>query len=88
MLTCHLQLKAKSKIESPFLMYRLFVKIKHLPPLSTVNLPLAELIHILTAFHHRHTSLVRFTHSLIDACEFAELVFLKEIFLKNGYPEE
>ena len=32
MLTCHLQLKVKSKTECPFLMYRLVVKIKHLPP--------------------------------------------------------
>ena len=38
MLTCHLQFKVKSKTECPFLMYRLFVKIKHLPLLSTVNL--------------------------------------------------
>ena len=34
MLTCHLQLKTK----------RLFVKIKHLPFLTTVNLPLVEFI--------------------------------------------
>ena len=44
MLTCHLQLKTKSKTECPFLMYRLFVKIKHLPFLTTVNLPLVEFI--------------------------------------------
>ena len=37
MLTCHLQLKMKSKTECPFLMYRLFAKIKHLPLLSTIN---------------------------------------------------
>ena len=71
MLTCHLQLKVKSKTECPFLMYRLFVIIKHLPLLSTVNLPLVEFIHILTAFYHLPISLVLFTHSLIDACEFA-----------------
>ena len=32
MLKCHLQLKVKSKEECPFLMYTLFVKVKHLPP--------------------------------------------------------
>ena len=73
MLTCHLQLKVKSKTECPFLMYRLVVKIKHLPPLSTVNLPLVEFIHILTAFYHLPLSLVLFTHLLIDAYDFAQV---------------
>ena len=54
-----------------FLMYRLFLKIKYLPTLSTVNLPLVEFIHILTDFYHLPISLVLFTHSLTDACEFA-----------------
>ena len=72
MLTCHLRLKVKSKTESPFLMYRLVVKTKHLPPLSIVNLPLAEFIHILTAFYDLPISLVLFTHSLINAYEFAQ----------------
>ena len=31
-------IESKSKTECPFLIYRLVVKIKHLPPLSTVNL--------------------------------------------------
>ena len=35
MLTCHLQLKVKRKTECPFLMYTLFVKIKHLPLFET-----------------------------------------------------
>ena len=52
-------------------MYRLFVKIKHLPLMSTINLPLVEFIHILTAFYHLPISLVLFTHSLIDASEYA-----------------
>ena len=71
--TCHLQLKAKSKIECPFLVYRLFGKIKHLPFLSTVNLPLVESIHILTAFYYLTISLLLFTHSFIIACEFAQV---------------
>ena len=71
------------------------MKIKYLPLLSTVNLPLVKFIHILTAFYHLPISFVLFTHSLVDACEFAqvglnytEIVCLKEIFLKNGYPED
>ena len=70
MLTCHLQLKVKSKTECPFLMYRLFVKIKHLPLLSNGNLSLVEFIQILTASYHLAISLVLFTHSLIDASNF------------------
>ena len=73
MLTCHLQLKVKSKTECPFLIYRLFVKIKHLPLMSTVNLPLVEFIHILTAFYGLTICLVLVTHSLIDASEFAQV---------------
>ena len=37
----------ENKTEYPFLMYRLFVKIKHLPLLATINLPLVEFIHSL-----------------------------------------
>ena len=70
-LTCHLQLKMKSKTEGTFLMYKLFVKIKHLPLLSNVNLPLVEFIHILAAFYRLSISLVLLTHSLIDASEYA-----------------
>ena len=57
----------------PFLMYRLVVKIKHLPPLSTVNLPLVEFIQFLTAFYHLPTMMEMFTHSLIDASNFAQV---------------
>ena len=73
MLTCHLQLKMKSKTECPFLMYRIFVKIKHLPLLPNVNLPLVEFIHILTAFCHLPLSLVLYTHLLVDASKLAQV---------------
>ena len=66
-----MEAKQNSKTECPFAMYKLFVKIKHLPLLSTVNLPLVEFIHILTVFYHLPIGLVLFTHSLIDALEFA-----------------
>ena len=69
--TYYLQLKMKSRTESPLLMCRLSMKIKRLLLLSTVNLPLVEFIHILTVFYHLPVSLVLFTHSFIDACEFA-----------------
>ena len=64
MLTYHLQLKIKNKTECLFLMCKLFVKIKHLPILSTVNLPLVEFIPSLTAVFHLPINLVLFTHSL------------------------
>ena len=73
MLTCHLQLKMKNKTEFPFLIYRLFVKIKHLPLLFTLNLLLVEFIYILTAFYDLPISLVLLTHSLIDASEYAQV---------------
>ena len=74
MLTCHLQLKVKTKTECPFLMYRLFMNIKHLPLLFTVNLPLVEFIHILKAsLYTLPLSLVMFTNSLKDASEFAQV---------------
>ena len=43
-------IECKKQKRCPFLMYRLFMKIKYLPLLSTVNLPLVEFIHILTVF--------------------------------------
>ena len=49
------------------------MKIKHLPILFTVNLPLAEFIHILTAFYHLSISLILFTHSLIDGPKYAQV---------------
>ena len=54
-------------------MYRFFVKIKNLPPLSTRKLPLVEFIHILTAAYDLPISLVLFTHSLIDPSEYAQV---------------
>ena len=74
MVTCHLQLKAESKTEYRFLIYRLFVKIKHLPLLSTGKLPLVEFIHMLTDFYYLPISFALFTHSLTDACKFAQVV--------------
>ena len=62
-LTYYLQLKMKIKTECPSLMYRLLMRMKHLPLLSTINLLLVEFIHILTAFYHLPISLIRFTHS-------------------------
>ena len=63
----------KSKTECPFLMYRLYVKIKHLPLLSTINLTLVEFIHILTAFYHLPIRLVQGRPSLIDASKYAQV---------------
>ena len=48
--------------------HRLFAKIKHLPLLF----PLLDFIHILTAFYHLPISFVLYTHSLIDAPEYAQ----------------
>ena len=65
--------KIESKKRSRMsLMYRLFMKIKHLPYLSTVNLSLVEFKHILTAFSHLPFSLVLFTHCLVDASKYAQ----------------
>ena len=85
----------KSKTESSLLMYRLFVKINHLPFLFTVNLPLVEFIHILTVFNHPSISgtvyklahrYLRIRSSWITLHK--ELLSLEEIFLKNGYSED
>ena len=73
MQTCHLQLKMKNKTEFPFLIYILFVKIKHLPLLFTLNLLLVEFIYILTAFYDLPIKLVLLTHSLMDAPEYAQV---------------
>ena len=40
---------------------------------SAPKVPLVDFIHILTDFYHLPVSLVLFTHSLIDACEFAQI---------------
>ena len=66
-------LKMRSKTEWPFLMYRLFMEIKHLPLLCTVNLPSMEFVHILTAFYHLPLSLVLYTQLHIDASEYAQV---------------
>ena len=62
----------KTKADSPLLIYRLYVKIKHLPPLFTINLPLVEFIHILIAFYHLPV-FVLFTHSLMNASKYAQV---------------
>ena len=72
-LTCYLQLKMKSKAECPFLMYRLFVKIKHSLLLSILNLLLVEFLQILTGFYHLPVSLILFSHFLIDASEYPQV---------------
>ena len=72
-LTCYVQLKLISKAECPFLIYRLFVKIKNLPLLSTINLASMEFIHILKVFYQLPISLVLFTNSIIDPDECAQL---------------
>ena len=44
-----------------------------LTKVSAPKVPLVDFIHILTDFYHLPVSLVLFTHSLIDACEFAQV---------------
>ena len=93
MIECHLQLNMKGKTECPFLMNKLFVRIKRLPLLSTVNLTLVEPKHILKTFYHLPISLVLLIHTFAYRCFricliwtklYTELVCLKDIFLKNG----
>ena len=74
MLTCHLQLRMKCKTECPFLMNRLFEKIKKFPLLSTANQLLMNFIPILTAFYHLPINLVLPTHSLIDTSGYTQVV--------------
>ena len=92
MRTFHLQLKVNCKRECPLLMYRLFLKIKHLPLLSI--LPLVKLIYIFTTFNHLPLRLVLSTHSHLDASEYVgaelitnEICVSKRNFLKNACPE-
>ena len=92
MLTCHLQLKIKSNSECPFLLYRLFEKVKHLPLQSTVNLPLVEFIHILTGFTYKFGTVYTLTYRCFQICLswstlHTKLVCLKQVFLKSRYPE-
>ena len=96
MLTCHLKLKVKSKAECLFSIYRLFVKIKHLPLLSTVNLLLVEFIHILTTLYqstYKSGTVYRHSYRSLQICSrwtklHYELVCLEETFLKIGYPKD
>ena len=73
MIACNLRLNVKSKTECPFLIYKLIANIEHLPPLSTINLPLVEFLHISTVSYHLPTSLVPFRHSLLDAYELVQV---------------
>ena len=93
MLTYHLQLRMKSKTEFPFLMYRLFAKIKYFP-LVYRKPTFGE---VYTHFDSFLPSTYRFgTVSTLDYRCFqtclswsklcAELVFLKQIFLKKWLP--
>ena len=85
---------AKSKTECPFLMYRLFVKIKHLPLLSTANLPLVEwYFESFLTSTYKFGILYTLTYRCLRICSswtklHNELVCTKEIFLKNVYPED
>ena len=49
-----------------------FVKFL-LAKVSAPKVTLVDFIHILTDFYHLPVSLVLFTHSLIDACKFAQV---------------
>ena len=92
MLTCHFQLKMKSKTECHFSMYRFSAKMNYLPLPSTLNLLLVEFIHILT--DDKKSCTYKFCNVLTcfrvcSSCTklHTELVCLKRVFLENGYPE-
>ena len=95
-LTCHIQLKTKSKAERPFLMHRLFMKLKHLPFQSTVNLPLVEFIKILhfdsfLPFTYEFGTVYTLTYRYFRICSsqtvlHTELVCLKQFFLQKWLP--
>ena len=53
-----------------FLDVKAICEEKYLALLSTINLTLAEFLHILTAFYHLPRSFVLFTRSLIDRSEY------------------
>ena len=63
----------KRKAECPFLMYWLFMKIKHSLLLSILNLLLVEFLQMLTGFYHLPVSLILFSHFLIDASEYPQV---------------
>ena len=56
-----------------FLNLQIIREDKYLPLLSPANLPLLEFIHVLTAFYHLTIGFVWYTHSLIDASEYAQV---------------
>ena len=91
MLTYHLQLRMKSKTECHF---RLFVKIKHLPLLSTANLPLVVYTHFdnFLPSTYKFGNVYTLVYRGFRICSswtklYTTLICLKQIFLKNGYPE-
>ena len=95
MLTCHLRLKVKSKTECPFLMYRLVAKIKHLPPVYCKPTFSGVYTHFDSFLPSTYKSGTVYTlaYRCLSICSswtklHNELVCLKEIFLKNGYPED
>ena len=49
------------------------MQIRHLPLLSSINLPLVELIHILTVFCHQPISFLLFAHSLVGSPEYVQV---------------
>ena len=77
-------------------MHRLFMKLKHLPLLSTVNLPLVEFIKFLhfdsfLPSTYKFGTVYTLTYRYFRICSswtvlHTELVCLKQFFLKNGYP--
>ena len=72
------------------------MKIKHLPLLSTVNLPLVVFIHTFDSFlpsTYKCGTVYTLAYRCFSICSNStklrnELVCLKEIFLKNGHPAD
>ena len=75
-------------------MYRLSVKIKRFSSLSTVHLPLASGVYTyLESFTYTFGTVCTLAYRCLRICSswtklHNELVCLKEMFLKNGYPED
>ena len=100
-LTCPSQLKMKNKTECFFFMCDWFVKLKHLLFLCTINITLAEFIHIRQIFTiylyvWYYYTLSYFLYTLVYRCFqlcstwiklLTVLLFLKQIFFKKCYPE-
>ena len=99
-----MQMRIKIKTEYPPLMYKLLVKIKNLPHLSTLNKLLVEFtfhLHIIT-YHiilkaslpstYKFGMTYTLAHRCFQICSrwtklHTELLFLEQIFLKNGCTE-